>query len=254
MHNTAFNVLRGRGLIVGFVIMMIISISGNNKWGNNDCVMWVDVSQLGECQDIDWQSLIPDLSSHPPHFSRRNTLYIMHCLLCYWHHRSHEVINTVVWPPPAPVPLNILSHHLRQIMLIPRNTSGDATNWINTVYYYFATFNLKRPQSWHDDDFSELWIWHLSGEMMKISDGADINGKKPLSQWWSEASFSENVRRECKCENPWDTRLVVLHSRDSWIVPIPFKAFLISSESILTNQDIIYHQINPINLSTDDVW
>ena len=82
MHNTAFNVLRGRGLIVGFVIMMIISISGNNKWGNNDCVMWVDVSQLGECQDIDWQSLIPDLSRHPPHFSRRNTLYIMHCPWC----------------------------------------------------------------------------------------------------------------------------------------------------------------------------
>ena len=65
-------------------------------------------------------------------------------LMCYWHHRSHEVINTVVWPPPAPVPLNILSHHLRQIMLIPRNTSGDVTNWINTIYYCFAIFNLKK--------------------------------------------------------------------------------------------------------------
>ena len=34
-----------------------------------------------------------------------------------------------------------------------------------------------------------------------------------------EASFSEDARRECKCENPWDTRLVVLHSRDSLILP-----------------------------------
>ena len=55
MHNIAFNVLTGSSLIVGVVCcnMMIISISGNYKRGNDDCVMWVDVSQLGECQDID---------------------------------------------------------------------------------------------------------------------------------------------------------------------------------------------------------
>ena len=77
------------------------------------------------------------------------TLHIMHCPWCYWHHRSHEVINTVVWPPPAPVPLNILSHHLRQIMLIPRITSGDATNWINTGYYYFvSTKQTKLSLHW----------------------------------------------------------------------------------------------------------
>ena len=71
-------------------------------------------------------------------------------------------------------------------MLIPRNT-----RWHNLLYHhnitlppsYFATLKIKEVHD-SDEDFSELWIWHLTGENDEISDGADINGKKPLSQWW----------------------------------------------------------------------